>query len=97
MPGIVKAIATEGQGTDELAERVAKHRKDIIKSGGLRERQEQRLQSQVKRIVEKTINSELWDEKGVEQLSSCIQPVLDGDLSPHELAQSIVDKYRRAR
>ncbi len=96
-PCIVKATASEGQGTAELAERVAEHRKDIIKSGGLRERQEQRLQSQVKRIVEKTISSELWDEKGAEQLASSIQPVLDGDLSPHELAQSIVDKYRAPR
>ncbi len=96
-PCIVKATASEGKGTDELAERVAEHRKHIIKSGDLRKRQEQRLQSQVKRIVEKTISSELWNEKGAEQLASSIQPVLDGDLPPHELALSIVDKYRAPR
>ena len=97
IPGIVKAIASEGQGTDEFVECVVRHRKHMIETGDLLKRQEQRLRSQVKRIVEKTIKSELWDDKGTEQLSSSIQPVLDGELSPHELAQSIVDQYRRVR
>ena len=66
----------------------------MIATDGLRKRQEQRLQYQIKKIVEKTIRSELWDETGIERLASSIRPVIDGELSPYELARSIVDKYR---
>jgi len=94
MPDIVKTIASEGQGTGDLAERVFEHRNHMIATDGLRKRQEQRLQYQIKKIVEKTIRSELWDETGIERLASSIRPVIDGELSPYELARSIVDKYR---
>lgn len=97
MPDTVKVIATEGQGTDDLTVQIVRHKNHMIATDGLRKRQEQRLQEQIKKIVEKTICSELWDEAGTEQLASSIGPVLDGDLSPHELARSIIDEYRKFR
>ncbi len=95
MRDIVQTVASEGQGTDDLARRIAQHRKHLVAADGLRKRQEKRLRYQVKKIVEKTIRSALWDEEGMEHLAAAIQPVLDGKLSPHELAQSIVDRFRR--
>ncbi len=96
MPDIVKTIASEGQGTADLAKRVFQHRNHMIATDGLRKRQEQRLKYQIKKIVEKMIGATLWDETAIEQLASSIRPVLDGDLSPYELARSIVDKFRQS-
>lgn len=95
IPDVVKLIASEGQGTDDLARKISRHKNHLIATDGLRTRQERRIQYQIKKIVEKTISSELWDESGIEQLASSIRLVLDGGLSPYELARSIVDKYRR--
>lgn len=95
MPDIVKVIASEGKGTGDLARKIFRHRDHMLATDGLRKRYEQRLQHQVRKIVEKTISAELWDVTGKKQLASSIQPVLDGDLSPYELARSIVDKYRK--
>lgn len=95
MPDIVKVIASEGKGTDDLARKIFRHRDHMLATDGLRKRQERRFQHQVRKIVEKTISSELWDETGKEHLAASIGPVLDGDLSPYELARSIVDKYRQ--
>jgi LAO/AO transport system kinase len=97
LPEIVKLIATEGEGSDELAGQIFQHKAHITATGDLRERQEQRLRYQVRKIVEKTISAELWDKAGLEQLAASVQPVLDGDLSPYELARSIVAKYRTPR
>ncbi len=95
LPIIVKVIASEGQGIGDLASQILEHRNHMIATDGLQKRHEQRLLHQVKEIVEKTISSELWDETGTKQLASSIRPVLDGDLSPYELARSIVDTYRK--
>jgi len=94
LPEIVKLIASEGDGTVELAERIIQHREHITATGGLRERQEQRLQYQIRKIVERTISAELWDEAGTELLAASVGPVLDGDSSPYELARSIVARFR---
>jgi len=46
--------------------------------------------------VEKTISAELWDKTGQGKLAASIQRVLDGELSPQELARSILDGYRKS-
>lgn len=94
LPIIVKVIASEGQGTGDLASQILEHRNYLIATGGLRKRQEQRLQHQIKKIVERIIGSELWDETATEQLASSSRPILDGEMSPYDLARSIVDRYR---
>lgn len=93
-PEIVKTVASTGQGTGDLAAGIVRHREYLHASDSLQKRKEQRLRQQVKRIVERTISAELWDATGSNELAAAIRPVLDGDLSPYELARSIVDRYR---
>ena len=92
-PGIVKAIASEGQGTGDIVEKILQHRDYLHATDGRQKRMEQRLQCHIKEIVEKTICTELWQETGTEQLTSSVRSVLDGDLSPYDVARSIVDRY----
>lgn len=93
LPGIVKAIASEGHGTGDIVKKIFQHRDYLHATDGLQKRVEQRLHCHIKEIVEKTICTELWQETGTEQLTSSIRSVLDGDLSPYDVARSIVDKY----
>ena len=95
LPGIVKAIASEGQGTDDIADQISEHRNYLIATDGWQERKEQRLQCHIKEIVERTICSELWRKTGTEQLTSSIRQVLEGELSPYDLARSIVEEYSK--
>tara|TARA_B100000315_G_C14548573_1_gene574509 strand:- start:294 stop:1259 length:966 start_codon:yes stop_codon:yes gene_type:complete len=93
-PDIVKTVATVGKGIGDLAMQILRHRDYMLATDGLRKRRQERLQHQIRKIVEKTISSELWGRTGMEQLASSIGLVLDGELSPYELARSIVNKYR---
>lgn len=94
-PGIFRTSATEGQGTAELAAKVPEHRSHLVATGRLQQRREQRLRSHVTKIVEKLIVSELWDEASTAHLDLSLRPVLDGELSPYDLARLIVSKHRR--
>ncbi len=95
IPDIVQVIASEGQGTGELAKKIFRHRDHQIATDGLQKRRVQRLQYQIKKIVEKTISTELWDEARTKRLASSIRPVIEGDVSSYDMARSIVDKYRK--
>jgi len=96
LPGIVKAVATDGQGTDAIAEQILRHRNHQLAANGLLRRKEQRLRCHIKEIVENSVCSDLWQSSGTEQLNSSIRQVLEGDVSPYELASSIVKKYSGA-
>ena len=93
LPGIVQAIASEGQGTGEIARQIFEHRNHLIATDGLQKRRELRLRCHIKDIVEKAICSELWHKTGTDQLNSSIRQVVAGELSPHDLARSIVNDY----
>jgi len=93
LPGIVKAIASEGQGTGDIATQIIQHRGHLTATGGLQKRQEQRFRCHIRDIVEKSICSELWDTTGTETLTASIGQVVAGELSPHHLARSIVNNY----
>jgi len=90
---IVKAVATEGHGTGDIARQIFEHRNHLIATGGLQKRQEQRLRCHIKEIVEKTVCLELWHKTGTDLLNSSVRQVVEGALSPHDLARSIVDNY----
>jgi len=93
LPVIAKAVAIEGHGTGDIARQILQHRNHLLATGGLQERREQRLRCHIRDIVEKTICSELWDTTGTETLTASIRQVVAGELSPHDLARSIVNNY----
>lgn len=95
LPEVVRTVASAGKGIELVAEQVRRHRDFLTATENVDERREQRLRSHIRGIVEKTICAELWDNTGPEQLTASIQQVIDGKLSPYELAQSIVQDYVR--
>ena len=95
--GVFRTTATAGEGIAELAAEIPAHRDHLVAGGGLQIRREQRLHFQVTKIVEKLIISELWDAARTEMLAASVGPVLEGKLSPFDLARSIVERYRQSR
>jgi len=95
LPEIVRTTASSGKGIELVAEQIFRHRGFLAATENGDERREHRLRSHIRAIAEKTICAGLWDHTGSEQLSASVQQVLDGKLSPYELAQSVVDNYVR--
>jgi LAO/AO transport system kinase len=95
MPNIIKAIATENKGIDEVAEEIFRHREYLITSSKFIKRRENRVKIRIKDIVEEKIRQELWGEKRENSLNSSLEKVVLGNLSPYYIAEKIIEDFKK--
>ncbi len=92
---IVKTIANNGEGIDELIEKIAEHR-EFLKSKNLFEtKRKEKMETRIKEIVSLNINNEIWSEEREEMLKAKLSEAIKGKLSPYEIAKNIVLKYKQ--
>ena len=95
MPNIIKAIATESKGINEIADEVEKHHQYLTVSGNFFKRRENRIKIRIKDIVEEKIRQELWGESRENSLNSSLEKVVLGNLSPYHIAEKIVEDFKK--
>ncbi len=93
---ICRTIAEKGEGVKEVAEQVAKHAAWSQRSGEWEARRKRRLRTQVRDLLEREIAAFAFDGRGKprEEFGSLFAQADAGDVSPHELADAIVARFR---
>ncbi len=94
MPEIIKAVALENKGIDEIASEIKRHNKYLSDSGKFHSKREERARTRIKEIVEEIIREKLWREVGENSLNSSLEKVVLGNLSPYLIAEEIVDNFK---
>jgi LAO/AO transport system kinase len=93
-PEIIKAIASENNGIDEIANEIKRH-KDFLESNGLlKQKRESNYRMRIKAIVEFLIKQELWHYERTNKLNESITKVVDGLDSPYSIAESLVKSFK---
>jgi LAO/AO transport system kinase len=91
-PPVLRTVAIEGEGIDEVREAIENHAIAMRESGMLEERRRTRLQAHTRDVVERSVLQSLWQGAGVgENLAAGMEEVLRGNSSPYALAKTIVD------
>lgn len=87
---ILKTVATENQGIDELITTIKSHYEFLQKSGKMEEGRKKRLTSQIHELIEEKIKAHLKEsvirEKELEQL---IDKIYHRKLNPYQVAEKI--------
>jgi LAO/AO transport system kinase len=89
-PPVVKTVAAQAQGVDELMEALDKHVAWMEQSGTLRERRVRRAGDEIESIALQRLRAKMGDLRhgnGVEQLAS---DVVDGKTDPYAAADTVV-------
>ncbi len=94
MPAIIKAIAVENKGIQEIAEEIDRHREYLNRQNKFLKRREERTKVRIRNIVEEKIREELWSGTGEKSLNSSIDKVVLGNLSPYHIAEEIIKNYK---
>jgi len=93
MPNIIKTIASENKGIDEIADEINWH-KDFLKTNNLFiSKREKQTKSRIKNIVEDKLKEKLWSESGENSLNLSLEKVVLGDMSPYQIAENIIDNF----
>jgi len=94
MPNIIKTIATENKGIEEIGSEISRHREYLNTSGKFIKRREIQIKTRIKGIVEEKIRQELWGEKRENSLNSSLEKVVLGNLSPYHIAEKIIEDFK---
>ncbi|MCW8811050.1 MAG: methylmalonyl Co-A mutase-associated GTPase MeaB [Ignavibacteriaceae bacterium] len=93
MPGIIKTIASENKGTDEVFKEIERHKSFMKENNFFLSKREKQAISRIKEIVETKIKEKLWSESGEKSLNSTLEKVILGDLSPYHIAEEIINNF----
>lgn len=93
LPNIIKTIATENKGIEEIANEVIRHKNYLESNKLFIARREKQTKTRIKDIVENKLKEKLWSESAEISLNLSLEKVVLGDLSPYQIAENIIDNF----
>jgi len=93
MPGIIKTVASENKGTNEILQEIERHKVFMKEQNLFLAKREKQTKNRIKEIVEYKIKEKLWSESGEKSLNSTLEKVILGDLSPYHIAEEIINNF----
>jgi LAO/AO transport system kinase len=91
LPSVIRCIATEGIGIDELIQAIHRHHEYLMKSGEWARRDRSRLQSELDLLLRETLLAR-WQERVPEaRYKKAVQLVTQRRISPMQAIQNLID------
>jgi LAO/AO transport system kinase len=94
-PPIVRTVAANGDGVDELWSTIAKHRAYLEESGTLEQRRAKRLTEELRQIVLHRLEQKAYEAVGDSGFESLRDAVVSRELDPYTAAEQILDGLDR--
>jgi LAO/AO transport system kinase len=91
IPPIVKTIATEGKGLNELVEAIARHAAHLDQTGDRAARDHARLQSEMELLLQEALMDRFLGHISQEKYSEIIEKVFRRNISPHEAVKFLLN------
>lgn len=91
---IVKSVAVDNSGLEEIAGEIGRHREYLENNGKLQKKRENNSKIRIKEIVETQIRSELWSSEREKSLNNSLEKVVLGHISPYQLAEELIQHYK---
>ncbi len=90
-PDVVQSVAQEGNGIDTIARMISAHRVFMEKYSLLEKRREARVADRVRELISERLRVEFWTPEREKLLDSRISAIMNGRISPYDLAESLLD------
>lgn len=94
LPNIIKAIAFENKGIDEIANEIERHKIFMKEKNLFQSKRERQAKVRIKEIVEHKLKDELWSETSENSLNSSLKKVILGNASPYHIAEEIIKEFK---
>jgi len=94
MPNIIKSVASENKGIEEIAAEIARHKNYLNEHALFQKKREEHTKSRIKVIVEEKLREELWSGDGGKALHTSLEKIIYGGLSPYHIAEEIIIKFK---
>jgi LAO/AO transport system kinase len=95
LPPVLKTIAKEGNGIQEIGEVIAKHHAYLKRGGGLQARRGERMRDRIEEMVQDRLKVEFWDEDRKRRLAQGLATVMRREQTPYDLAGELVAAFKQ--
>jgi LAO/AO transport system kinase len=94
-PDVVKSIANEGKGVEELAAKIEEHRAYLEQSDELHKRRRRRMQERIQEIVAEKLHVDFWTLERKQLLATRMDALMHLDTTPYDLAYELIANFRQ--
>jgi LAO/AO transport system kinase len=94
-PDVVKAVASEGKGTAEVAAKVAEHRAWLEADGRLAAKRRARMGERVRHMAAERLGVDLWTPGRRVLLEGRLTEVMEQRVTPYEVVEEILRDFRQ--
>jgi len=91
IPPMLKTVATEGKGIDELVAAIAKHADHLRQSGDWAARDRARLGSEMETLLQEALMDRFHENVQPQKYNEMVEKVLNRNISPHEAVTSLLN------
>jgi LAO/AO transport system kinase len=92
---VLKAVANEGKGVDEIAAKIAEHRAHLESSGELASKRRARMSNRIQELVADKLRVDFWSDERRSMLAARMDAMMNFDLTPYDLAQELINNFRK--
>jgi LAO/AO transport system kinase len=91
IPPVIKTVATEGKGINEVADAVAKHAAHLRESGDWAARDRARLEFEMEALLQEALMNRFMETIPPKEYQAIIENVVNRTLSPYEAVRSLLN------
>jgi LAO/AO transport system kinase len=95
-PAVVLTSAAKNEGTTDVIAALDRHHEWLARSGTLEQRRRQRMLDRTREVVDRAAQRWIWHDTHAERLiSDRLDEVVEGRLSPYEVATEVLDGLKQ--
>lgn len=91
---VLKCVASEGKGIEEIAAKIGEHRAYLEQSSELQRKRRVRMESRIRELVADKLRTDFWSEERQRILSSRMDDVVSFTTTPYDLALELINNFR---
>lgn len=93
-PLVVATIASQGNGVEELWEKIAAHRAFNEQKSRLTTKRKDRLEKMIRQLVARRLKQEFWDEAAENLLQTNLEGASSNNVSPYRVAEELMSSFQ---
>ena len=94
LPKIVKTIASESVGINEVVEEIERHYQFMLDNNIFIKCRKDKSKQRVKEIVEEIIKNKIWTKQRSGNLNKFVESVVEGSKSPYSVADNLIKDFK---
>jgi LAO/AO transport system kinase len=89
---VVKTVASEGKGIEEVAGQIRRHREYMQKNDVFVNRRSQQMKARIEEIIADTFTIQFWNTDRKQKLETELPAIIARSRSPYSVAEELLKK-----